>query len=78
MTDFDLSVAVGPGQIDITATLYGLKSCAISNVSLSRRPCGTVGRIQVVGDGSIIGNIHHKRPISLDQKRCRIVARNER
>src|SRR5882757_1363895 len=36
MTDLDLSVAVGPGQIDTTATLYGLKSCAISNVSLSR------------------------------------------
>src|SRR5882757_415460 len=36
MTDLDLSVAVGPDQIDTTATLYGLKSCAISNVSLSR------------------------------------------
>src|SRR5882724_2178565 len=39
---------------------------------------GTVGRIQVVGDGSIIGNIHHKRPIGRDQERCRIVTRNER
>src|SRR5258708_2122690 len=38
----------------------------------------TVGRIQVVGDGSVIGNIHHKRPIRRDQERCRIVARNER
>ena len=32
-TDLALSVAVGPGQIDTTATLYGLKSSAISNVS---------------------------------------------
>ena len=29
---------------------------------------GTVGRIQVVGDGSIVGNIHHKRPICRDQE----------
>jgi hypothetical protein len=62
-TGLALSVAVVPGQIDTTATLYSLKSCAISNVSLSRPAFfGTVGRIKVVGDGSIIGNIHHKRP----------------
>lgn len=39
---------------------------------------GTVGRIKVVGDGTIIGNVHHKRPICRDQQRCCIVARNER
>jgi hypothetical protein len=32
----------------------------------------------VVGDGTIIGNVHHKRPICRDQQRCCIVARNER
>jgi hypothetical protein len=60
-----LSVAVVPGQIDTTATLYGLKSCAIFEGELIEAGLGgTVGRIKAVGDGSGIGNIHHQRPQS--------------
>jgi hypothetical protein len=77
-TDLALSVAVVPGQIDTTHFVRPEILRHIERELIETGLGGTVGRIKVIGDGSIIGNIHHKRPFCRDQERCRIVARNER